>query len=216
MMKTIYNYVVDNDSVLTIPLQNDHILKFDSKGELLAIVGSRGEGDLQFNKPVGICFNKTNQLLYVCDQLNHRIQVLTKDLKFTRSFGEHGQENGQFDRPLNLAFDSNNHLYITDSINHRVQVFTADGKFVTVFSDKANRKSLCEPNAIAIDSSNTVYVSELKRPSVSMFTSQGKYFASFGEFGNEDWQFNSISSLCVDNNDCVLVSDNSSRKLQIF
>ena len=209
-------YVVDNDRQPRLPLSSDHILKFNSEGTFQAIIGSTGKGDLQFDHPVGICFNKTNHLLYVCDQRNHRIQVLTTDLTFVEKFGEKGGNDGQFNCPRNLAFDSDNNLYITDTENNRIQVFTAQGKFLRAFSERGTKKPLERPNAIAIDSSNVVYVSEIGQQCVSMFTSQGEYFATFGQYGNEDGQFISISGLSIDYNDYILVSDCHSNKIQIF
>ena len=206
-------YVVDGYKIRQLPLTSDHIVKFNSNGEFVAIAGG---GDLQFSRPVGICFNKIDNLLYVCDQENHRIQVLTTDLAFVRSFGKKGTGDGQFDCPMNLAFDSNNNLYVTDSKNDRVQVFTSTGEFVRAFSEKGDEKVLARPNAIAIDSSDVVYVSEDLLQCVSLFRSQGKYFASFGTEVANGGPFTAITGLCIDGDDRIHVSDSLTNKLQIF
>ena len=204
-------YVVDDEKSRVLPLANDRVLKFDSSGTFVATASS-----LQLKNPIGICFNKTNKHLYVCDQLNHRVLVLTTDLAFVKAFGDKGNRDGQFECPLNSAFDSDNNLYVTDSGNNRVQVFTAEGKFVRAFSDKANEKTLVGLNAIAIDSDNVVYVSENGRHCVSRFTTDGEYIDSFGGHGREDGQFNGITGLCIDHNECVLVCDCHNNRLQIF
>ena len=96
------------------------------------------------------------------------------------------QKLGQFDCPLNIAFNSNNNLYVTDCGNNRVQVFTAEGQFLGAFFDKANGKSLQNPYAIAIDSSDVVYVSESYRNYVNVFTALGEYITSFGAKGAKE------------------------------
>ena len=46
-------------------------------------VGSRGVTINQFNGPCGICLN--NEILYICDLLNERVQVYSKYLEFITS-----------------------------------------------------------------------------------------------------------------------------------
>ncbi len=176
--------------------------KFSSNGEFVAAVGSQGSGNLQFSSPVGICYNRRDNNLYVPDQSNHRIQVLSTELKFVRCFGTQGNWNGQLQNPLYATFDSANNLYMTDHSNHRVQVFTAEGQFLRAFSQKADGQKLSYPWAIAIDSSDTVYVSENGPHHVSVFTSQGAYITTFGGSGR-------IAMT-------IVVSDRGNRRLQIF
>ena len=197
-------YVVDNN--------NHRIQKFTPTGKFLAAVGNH----LQFNSPIGICFNQRNNNLYVCDQGNNRIQVLSTDLTFVRCFGGQGSGNGQFHNPSHSTFDDANNLYVTDYFNHRVQVFSADGQFLRAFTNKANGEQFQYPYAVAIDSSNTLYFSERDRHCVSVFTPQGEYITSFGTEGAQEGQFNTVCGLSVDQNDSIIVSDRDNGRLQIF
>ena len=201
-------YVVDNS--------NHRVQKFTSEGRFVAAAGSQSSNNLQFEAPIGICFNQGNNNIYVCDKANHRIQVLSTDLTFVRCFGSQGKGNGQFKLPMCAAFSDANNLYVTDCYNHRVQVFTADGQFLRAFSNKANGEQLQNPCAIAIDSSNTVYVSERDQHCVSVFTPQGDYITSFGTEGTEEGQFDTVYGLSVDQNDSIIVSEYGNNRLQIF
>ncbi len=177
--------VDQDDNVYVVDNKSNRVRKFSAEGVLLITAGSTGSGDLQFSGPVGICYNRGNNNLYVVDHGNHRIQVLTTDLKFVQCFGTYGGESRQFIYPQNAAFDSANNFYVTDFSNNRVQVFTADGRFLRAFSQKANSQKLTYPYAIAIDSSDTVYVSENGPNSVSVFTSQGEYIKTIGGRGSD-------------------------------
>ncbi len=150
------------------------------------------------------------------DQGNHRIQVLSTELKFIRCFGARGNGNGQLQYPYHATFDSANNLYVTDRVNNRVQVFTAEGQFLRAFSQKADGQKLIHPWAIAIDSSDTVYVSENGPHHVSVFTSQGAYITTFGGPGTKEGQFNVIYGLSIDRNDSVVVSDQANERLQMY
>ena len=209
--------VDQDDNIYVVDTTNNRIQKFTPEGNFMATVGKNGIREMEFIKPMGICFNKTNQLLYVCDQNNCRIQVITTDLTFVRSFGTKGEGIGCFNCPANLAFNSNNYLYVTDCGNNRLQVFTAEGEHLRAinYTGKSGKKAQT-PYAIAIDSSDTVYVSESLRNCVDMFTPQGQSIISFGGKGSKEGQYNNICGLCVDQNDCIIVSDSLNNRLQIF
>ena len=210
-----YGVTVDkDDNIYVADCSNCRILKFNPWGEFVSAVGGYGTDQLQFNGPIGICYNIRDHNLYVADSNNHRIQVLTTDLAFVKKFDKHSSGNRQFQHPTGIAFDNANNLYVTDRENHRVQVLTTEGQFLRTFSKKNNKDVLKEPWAIAIDSSNTVYVSDAH--CISVFTSQGDFISTFGMKGSQEGQFQSVYGLSIDNEDCICVSDYVNGRLQIF
>ena len=102
---------------------NNQLIKLNSAGTLITIVGKLGEGNAEFNGPNGLRVSKNNEL-YVCDSYNNRVQVFDLNLNFKRSFGKKGTGKGQFDFPADINFDSKGNIYVTDIKNHRIQVFT--------------------------------------------------------------------------------------------
>ena len=55
-----------------------------------SVAGSKRECDhLQFNTPAGITVHPTTGQIFVADSLNHRIQVFTNDLTFSRTITLH-------------------------------------------------------------------------------------------------------------------------------
>ena len=82
---------------------NDSIRKYSPEGQLLASVGSKGAGPLQFNMPRGISNNTRNNKVYVADWGNYRLQVLNSDLTFSTLFGKQGEGKGQFDFPRGIT-----------------------------------------------------------------------------------------------------------------
>ena len=204
-----------DDNIYVADKRNNRIQKFTSEGKFVAEI-SRGKHYSDFNRPTGIVFNQRNNDLYVCDELNNTIQVLSTKLTSQTYFGSQGSADWQFQSPKCVAFDDANNLYVTDYDNDRVQVFTAKGTSLRAFKYKTNCEQLRKPYAIAIDSSNTVYVSEDDRHCVSVFTPQGDYITSFGTKGAEEGQFSKISGLSVDQNDSIIVSDCGNGRLQIY
>ena len=102
--------------------------------------GSSGSGNGRFDEPEGLAFDTTNDLLYVADTDNNRIQVfeiisgstcpsdtdkIINGVCFVEKFGSSGSGDGRFDKPKGLALDeSNDLLYVADSENNRIQILS--------------------------------------------------------------------------------------------
>lgn len=61
--------------------------------------------------------------IYVADFYNHRIKIVSPEGKRLAMFGEKGTGEGQFDRPIDMAFDESGTLYVVDFGNDRIQQF---------------------------------------------------------------------------------------------
>ena len=207
--------IVDSeDNIIVMDSGNRRIQKFTSEGKLLTAVGAKGSGPLQFTHPTGVGINSMNDKIYIAeDAPNHRIQILNKDLTFSSYFGRHGtSENGQFNNPLGVAFDSTGNLYVADCYNHRVQVFTPEGKFLRKFG-VGNKNTL--PYSIAIDCNDTMYIADLSNH-ILIYTSQGQFLRSFGSTGKADGQLQSPRGVTLDKDGYILVSDRDNNRIQIF
>ena len=80
---------VATDDSGNIYVSSDHKLqKFTSTGELIKCVGREGGKEGEFDDPRGLTLR--DNLVYVCDCDNHRIQVFDLDLNFVRSIGSRG------------------------------------------------------------------------------------------------------------------------------
>ena len=72
----------------------------------------------------------SDENLFVSDEANHRISSFSSEGEFLGKWGEHGDGDGQIDRPSGLAFDAEENILVVDTLNHRVQKFTKDGEFL--------------------------------------------------------------------------------------
>ncbi|MCH7758224.1 MAG: fibronectin type III domain-containing protein, partial [Thaumarchaeota archaeon] len=158
--------------------------------------GSFGTTEGKFKSPSGLAFDRGNDLLYVADTDNDRIQIidvdgncsgsdeLANDVCFVDEFGGSGNGEGKFDLPSGLALHTDNDmLYIADTDNNQIQIIDVDGN--------------CSGNIELAD--DICFVDE------------------FGGSGDDDGEFNNPSGLTLDvSNDILYVADTDNERIQII
>lgn len=69
-------------------------------------------------------------------------------------FGRHGQGEGELDRPISIAVDTNDRVYVSEGSNHRISIFVSKGQFVTSFGGRGEKPGeFCSPCGLTRDSS---------------------------------------------------------------
>ena len=84
----------------------------------------------------GIVWNKNNNILYICDYVNHKILSYSIDTGNISTFAGNGKEgykdgninDAQFCNPKGITIDKNGDLYITDS--HHVRKINISSRIV--------------------------------------------------------------------------------------
>ena len=100
----------------------------NSSGKRDYYFGKKGNKNGEFNSLQGVVSNDEG-FIYIADTKNNRIQIFNNDGIYLDSFGKKSQdigeepEEGSFNQPQALIFDSNNQLYVLDTKNKRVQIF---------------------------------------------------------------------------------------------
>lgn len=128
----------------------DRILAFDSQtGEQTDIIGNSGNAPGQLLGPSGLSVSKTTGNLYISEQLNSRIQVLTPAGESLGIIGNPSPrpldpfapvpelEPGVLTGPVAVEVDENNNIYVGDTQNNRLQVFDPSGEVLTVVDEIA-------------------------------------------------------------------------------
>lgn len=150
-------YVVDIGGVSS---NNHRIRVFDPRSAAhLFDIGTRGTGPGEFNLPRDLAIGKEGRL-YVVDSGNFRIQVLTRDGVFIKSFGAVGTQFGQFARPKEIATDLKGNVYVIDSAFGNFQVFSAEGELLMFVGDRSERDGPAKymlPSGIFVDEDGRVY-----------------------------------------------------------
>jgi sugar lactone lactonase YvrE len=159
--------------------------------------GSGGTGEGEFDSPSALVLDTANDLLYIADTGNDRIQIidvdgrcgsdeLANDVCFVDEFGGTGNDEGEFDSPSGLAFDPDtDFLYVADTGNNRIQIIDVDGN--------------CDSNDDEYLANDVCFVDE------------------FGSSGNGEGDFDIPTGLALHtDNDILYVADSDNNQIQII
>ena len=178
------------------------IVKTDLDGAIIDAIGMKGNGELEFNSPMGLRLTRDG-LLLVAEDTNKRIQVLTSDLSFVRFIPCLSNVYG-----VSVDNDGNVHAVVTD----RVEVFSITGEKITEYGEGV----LTRAGDIAF-----LGASSLKSPYcfVSDHVTEGKVYMF-------QWATNTLVhsfamgrrplGLAIDQEGTIIVADWNDKKLHRF
>lgn len=199
-------YVSDSGSQL--------IYKFTPTGEWLATFGEFGTAN-EFRFPRDLVTDGTS--LYVVNQENSRVQVLTVDGAFTDGWGTAGPGATQLQNPEGIALGPGGLLYIADTGNHRIQVFERNGTHVRSFSGPGSGDGqLSSPERVVVAPNGEVYVSDTGNHRIQVFSSTGAYLRQWGGLGLDVGQMADPGGLALDATGQVYLADTRNQRVQIF
>ncbi|MGY5144310.1 MAG: fibronectin type III domain-containing protein, partial [Candidatus Nitrosopumilus sp. bin_32a] len=187
--------------ILVSNIETDSISVFDSTGDFMFEFDSFNGND-DFKNPTNMIIDNSNQILYVSDSGNDRIVIFelvtgttcpsgtdeaVDGVCFVEEFGTTGTDDGEFDDPAGLAYDTaNDLLYVADSDNDRIQVFEiVDGNTCPSGTDEIIN-GVC-------------------------------FVEEFGTSGTGDGQFDTPIGIALDTiNDLLVVADSDNDRIQVF
>ena len=203
--------------------------------------GSSGSADGKFNSPEGLAFDENNDLLYVADTENNRIQMIStvgdsSSISFSDKFGSQGTSDDKFDMPTDLAIDDSDNLYIVDSENNRIKIYDlTSGDNCPSGTDDVIEDEVCFddtfgssgssdgrfdiPTDLVVDpDTGDLYVVDSDNNRIQKFESDGDFDIEFGsDDSSDDDYLGSPSAIAVHkDSDYVYVADTTTDAISVF
>ena len=193
-------------------LQNGHWVMMRSAIGLGAIKGS-----LQFPQQPGrlwgVAVSSVNRSVFVSDYDNSQIHVFDVERKHVRTFGQRGNGEGQFRRPLGIDISTTGQVYVANQDNNCVSVFRDDGTFIRTIG-QGKLKYLCD---VLVHSSGLVYVTDWGNDRIAVFSQEGELVRTFGSKGGGKGELNHPIGLATSpDGHHLYISDNSYHQVQVF
>ena len=150
----------------------NRIRVYDPDGKFLRMWGKAGSGQGEFNFAnsdieLGAIAISADDIVYVADPLNQRVQKFTTDGTYLGQWGSKGKDDGQFQFPTDLAVGPKGNVFVTDEDSGVIQIFDSDGKFLSKIGQRDFGGAVL--GSLAIDSDGSMYVVDNYVPRIMIF-----------------------------------------------
>ena len=184
--------------------------------EFVSKWGASGSSNGNFSFPSGIAAF-ADDIIYVSDAGNNRIQKFTDNGSFITKWGSSGSGNGMFNSPAGMIVDGAGNIYISDSGNSRIQKFTSSGIFSAQWGTPGTvNGKLQYPAGIAMDNAENIYVADYGNNRIQKFTGTGIFVTTWGTQGSGEGQFQAPYGLAIDSSGNIYVGDSGNNRIQKF
>jgi len=141
-----------DDNIWVTDKGSDMVIKFNPEGRVAMVFGRKQEAsdegteplkhvkpplppvDGMFRQVTDVAWDSAGNTFISDGYVNSRIAKVDKDGNWLKSWGEPGDQPGQFSAPHSIAVDAQNNIYVADRGNRRIQVFDSNGKFLRKFA----------------------------------------------------------------------------------
>lgn len=204
--------VLSNGQIAVADTHYHRVVVFDSSGTVVRMVGQEGQKDGDFYWPVAVVEDDQGNLFVSEYGGANRVQKFNKDWQHLLTFGNIGDQPGEFQRPSGMAWHEDQ-LYIVDAFNDRIQVFDGQGHFLKVLGMQDETSRLHYPYDIALGPGGDIWVIEYGAGRISRFSLKGELLGRFGSTGSGPNQFGTPWGLAVDSNRRIWVADTRNHRL---
>ena len=195
-----------NDEVVIADYGNKEVIIFDKDLKLIKTIG-QGSGDSKLNHPVGVVVGQ--HVIAVSEFRDHVVKKYSLQGDYLSKFGSCGSEDGQFNRPQGLCFNSKGLLYVVDNRNYRVQVFGENAFLFKFGSNGHNPGQFQNPRYIAVDSSDRVYVTDqCSDGGICVFSEDGHFIKKIN--------CNNSHAIGIAPDDYIITDDHKNHFLAVF
>ena len=197
--------VAPNGHTFIVDDNTHQIYVFDEQRKHIRSFGQQGSGNGQLNSPHSIAVD-ADGLVYVCNRVNHRIEMFRMDGIFVKQFGV-----GHLSYPWGVTVN-NKQVYVAGGRSHRISIFTLEGQLIrTIGSYGSGPGQFNWPSAVAISPDGDMYVTEANSHRVQVFSPDGVFQREFGK-----GQLNSPHDILLTADGHVLVANTGNNHVVIF
>ena len=236
-----------DDNIWVTDKGSDMVIKFNPAGRVVMVFGRKQEAsdestaplkhphpplppiDGQFRQVTDVAWDPAGNAYISDGYINSRVAKVDKNGKWLMSFGEPGNQPGQFNTPHSIAADAQGNIYVADRGNRRIQVFNTDGKFLRQITidvpfdyasataaigkkpapDATGTQASGSPWAICITPgpNQVMYASDAFPGRIYKLNLDGKLLGVLGESGKQLKQFGWIHEIACPSENTLFVAE---------
>ena len=144
---------------------SDCISLYQLDGKLVSRIGSYGSDELQFNCPCGLSTDEYNNDIYICDNGNNRIQIISENLQYKSQFG---RDTLHYPRDIKLYEDN---IFILDESNPCLHRYNRDLVLEQSVVTRGGGQQVSDPWYFFIDNFGNILISDRRSNSILILNS---------------------------------------------
>jgi DNA-binding beta-propeller fold protein YncE len=235
------------DNIWVTDKGSDMVIKFNPAGRVVMVFGRKQEAsdestgplkhvhpplppvDGQFRQVTDVTWDPAGNTYISDGYINSRVAKVDKNGKWLMSFGEPGDQPGQFNTPHSIAADAQGNIYVADRGNRRIQVFDGNGKFLRQITidvpfdyasaisaigkkpgpDATGTQASGSPWAVCITPgpNQVLYAADAFPGRIYKLSLDGKVLGVFGETGKQLKQFGWIHEIACPSENVIFVAE---------
>ena len=147
----------------------DCILVYQLDGKFVSSIGSKGSGELQFNYPRGLSTDEYNNDIYICDFNNHRIQIISENLRFKSLFGK-----DTLHCPHDIKHYKDN-IFILDESNPCLHIYNRDLVLQQSVVTRGKGHQVSNPLFFFLDNFGNILITDFGSDSIIILNSEFEF-----------------------------------------
>ena len=202
---------ISQNRVFVTQFHGNCINMYEQEGKLIKSVGSEGNGEAQFKYPLGLDVSDRTNNIYVCDSLNHRVQILTEELKYHSVLGIDLLKSP---RDVKVTRDR---VFVLACNDPCMFVFNSDHVLTNRLITRGVGKQANTPFYFDIDREHNIIMSDYRNHCVYIFNQEGEQIHKFGKQGQGIGEFYYPRGVALDNTGrIIVVCEKDTNCLQFF
>ena len=182
---------------------SDCILNYQLNGKFISKIGKYGNGELEFNCPLGLTIHESNGNIYVSDFSNNRIQILCRDFRFISQFGKDILKS-----PRDVKL-SKEYIFVLDVSNPCLHLFSYNHILQKSVISRGEGMQVIDPFYFFIDQTDNILISDRGSNSIHIFNNKfqliHKISVSPNPMGITVDKKGRVIVVCRANNNCLQI-----------
>ena len=182
---------------------------YSTEGKYIESVGKVDNKELEFNCPRGVAVSTVNNLIYICDYRNNRIQCLNLNLTFNSFIPK-----VTFPRDIKLTPQD---IVVLTEGSPCIQFYNYSHQLIREILTRGEGNQMIDPLYFCLDREFNILMTDFSACSVVIFSSRGELLNKFGRRGEGRGEFISPTGIATDRGGRIIVmSRNPKHCIQKF
>ena len=208
-MDTPYGICISLNRVYVTQYGTNSLTVYSTEGKYIQSVGRRGNKKLEFIHPKGAAVSTVNNLIYICDSWNNRVQCLNLNLTFNSFI-----PNVNYPRDIKLTPEDI--VVLTDG-SPCIQFYDYSHQLIREIVTQGEGNQVINPQCFCLDREFNIIVTDFSADTFLIFSNRGELLYKLGKSGDGRGDFISPTGIATDGEGrIIVVSHTPEHCIQIF